>query len=148
MAKYLINKLLIPRVESAGLILEEAFGSRKYHRTSEVALCIRIFWYWLRQLNISGGIGSADAVKCCNIVVHSVALVAAQYLFLPLHTISMILSTLQVVNFFLRKVFGDSDISYGGTSENLFKGLGQGNGYGELLWLCFSTSTIKLIQQR
>ena len=34
LAKYLINKLLIPRGESAGLITEESFFSHKDHRAA------------------------------------------------------------------------------------------------------------------
>ena len=41
--KFLINKLLIPRVEEAGLITGEACDSCKDHRAVEVALCIRLF---------------------------------------------------------------------------------------------------------
>ena len=41
--KFLINKLLIPRVEEAGLINGEAYGSCKDHRAVEVDLYIRLF---------------------------------------------------------------------------------------------------------
>ena len=52
-----INKLLVPRGEQAGLILDEDFGSNKDHRVVEVALFKRIFWDILRQIIIPGGLG-------------------------------------------------------------------------------------------
>ena len=39
LAEYLINKLFFPSGESEGLTPEELFGSRKYQRSVEVALC-------------------------------------------------------------------------------------------------------------
>ena len=42
-ATFVMNKLLIPRGDISSLILEEAFGSRKDHRSIEVSLC-RMFW--------------------------------------------------------------------------------------------------------
>ena len=41
--------------EAAGLIPDESFGSLKYHRVAEVALCKWIFWDQLRQLKRPGG---------------------------------------------------------------------------------------------
>ena len=61
--KYLINKLLIPRGELAGLILEEAFGSRKDHVSVEVDLCGWLLYEILRQVRIPGGRGSTYAVQ-------------------------------------------------------------------------------------
>ena len=57
MANILINKLLVPRGEQAGLIPDEDFGSRKDHIVVEVALCKRIFWDRLRQIRLPGGLG-------------------------------------------------------------------------------------------
>ena len=57
MANIFINKLLVPRGEQAGLILDEDFGSHKDHRVVEVALCKRIFWDRLRQIRLPGGLG-------------------------------------------------------------------------------------------
>ena len=81
-------------------------------------------------------------------MVHSVALIAAQYWVLPLHTISMLLFTVQVMNCLLSTYFGDSYISYGGTWDNPFQWLCQGSGGGKGLWLRVRTYIIKLIQQR
>ena len=60
LAKYLINKLLIHEGEASGLISEVAFGKYKDHRSAEVALCILLLWYQLRQLIISGILRSTD----------------------------------------------------------------------------------------
>ena len=86
-----------------------------------------------------------DTVQRYDIVVHSVASIAAQFCGLPLHIISLILSTLQLITYFLRTVFGYSGISYGGTSNNPFQVIYQGKGCGLGLWLCVSTYIIKLL---
>ena len=80
-------------------------------------------------------------------MIHSLASITAQSWGLPLHTISTILSTLQGMTFFLRTGFGDSDISYGGTSNNPFQVIYQGKGCGLGLWLCVSTYIIKLLRK-
>ena len=67
-----------------------------------------------------------DTEKLYDRVVHSVAPILAQSWGLPLQTISMLLSTLQVMKFSLRIGFGDSDISYGGTRGNPFQDYTKG----------------------
>ena len=78
-------------------------------------------------------------------VAHSVSLIAAQYWGLPLHMISMLLSTLQLMTFSLGRGFGDSGISYGSTRNNPSQGLFQGNGGGLVIILCVRTYIIKLL---
>ena len=66
-------------------------------------------------------------------VVYSVAFIEAQYWGSPLHTISMILSTLQVMTFFFGKGFGYSYIIYEGTSNTSHQVLCQVNEIGTVL---------------
>ena len=61
LAKYLINNILIPKGEAAGLIPEEEFCSRKYHIAAEVALCRQLFWDQLRQLRGPGVLEPMDS---------------------------------------------------------------------------------------
>ena len=89
-----------------------------------------------------------DTSQCYDRVVHSVALVTAKYWGLPVHTISMLLSDLQIITFSLSKVAGYSYISYSVTSDNPFQVLYQGNIDGPGLWICVSNYVIKLLRQR
>ena len=114
----MINKLLIPRGELSGIITDESFVIRNDHRAVDVSLCRIIFCYRLRHLRITGGPSSTDAVKFYDRLVHSVFSIEDQLWGLPLHTISMLLPTLQLMILFIRTWFGDSDISYGGISDN------------------------------
>ena len=77
---------------------------------------ILLFWDRLRQLRRPGGLGSTDEAQFNDRVVHSLELIAAQYWGLPLHKISTIFYTLQVMAFSLMTSFGDLDIIDGGTS--------------------------------
>ena len=52
LAKLLVNKLLIPRGESSGLITEEAFIRYKDHIEVEVYPCRCLLYYRLRQIRI------------------------------------------------------------------------------------------------
>ena len=113
LARYITSKLLIPRREAEVLIPEEALGICKDHRSEEVALYIQLFWDQLRHLRIPGVIGYMYAAQCYDRVVHSVASISEQYWVIPLHKISISLSTLQVMKFFLRTVFVDLDIFMG-----------------------------------
>ena len=147
LAKFLINKLLIPRGEAAELIPEESFCRYKGHRAAYFALCRHLLWDRLSNMIRPGRLGSKDAAKCYDRLLQSVALIAEQYWGLPLHTISMIISTLQVMNFSLRTGFGYLEISFGGTSYNPFQGICQGNGGGTRLWICIHTYIIKVLRQ-
>ena len=69
------------------------------------------------QKRRSGEIVSTDAEKFYDILVHSLASITAQYWGLPLHTIAMLLSTLEVMTFFLRTGFGYFYIIYGGKKQ-------------------------------
>ena len=42
--KSFINSILIPSEEEAGLFPEEAFGTWKYHRTTQVVFCRWLYW--------------------------------------------------------------------------------------------------------
>ena len=62
-----------------------------------------------------------DAAHCYNIVVHSVAYIAYQSWGILIHTITILLSTLQLMIFFLGTGFGGSDVSYRIQVTNYFK---------------------------
>ena len=75
----------------AGPVLEEAFGSHKYHREIEVDLLRSLLWDRLIQLRNLEVLGSTDADECYDIVFKLVASWDDQSLEIPLPTISMLL---------------------------------------------------------
>ena len=70
------------------------------------------------------------ASQCYGRVFYYIASLLALSYGLPLPSISMLLSTLQVMSVFLSMGFGELDVSYGGTRDNPFQVILQVNGVG------------------
>ena len=131
-----------------GRIQEESYSSHRDYRSMEVYLYMRNLWDILKDMRIPVVLGTTDAALCYYIVVRFVVLVAAQSWVLSRHTISILLTTLQVMNFPLGTGFGDSVISYWVTSNNPFQGMLQVNRGRPVLWICVITYFIKRLRQR
>jgi len=55
-------------------------------------------------------------------------------------------SSIQLMRFFLRTAYGDSNRSYGSSGDDLpFQGVCQGNGAGPALWLAVSITLVNLL---
>ena len=124
--KWPIKKILIPREESAGIITEEDFGRRKYHRTVEVDLCICL----LGQTGADSMTSSIRINIICPLLKYCCSLC-----WIYIHTIMAstctkhIYDIIDLINydFFLGTVFGYLEVIKGGTIDKLFQELCQGN---------------------
>ena len=57
--------------------------------------------------------------------------------------ITLMLLTLQTMNFWLRTAYGDDDIPFGGTADDPFYGISQGSGGAPPSYTAVSTVTVK-----
>jgi hypothetical protein len=73
-------------------------------------------------------IESVDLVNCYDAVAHLIASIALQSFKVCQVMVAMILYVLKTMTWYLKTVFGQSKISFGGTGLDPSMGLGQGNG--------------------
>jgi hypothetical protein len=72
-------------------------------------------------------IGGNNFGDCYDRVAHPPASIALQSFGIPPPAIRVLLLAMQTMRLFLRKGYGESDQSYGGSTEDRTLGLGQGN---------------------
>jgi hypothetical protein len=75
---------------------------------------------------------SCDLKSCCDRVAHSPVALAMRSYGIPSNPIESMFSTIQNIQYVTRKVFRDSEMTFGGKEDFTFhpQGLGQGNGAG------------------
>ncbi len=143
--KLFLGKRMMEWAEKHNEIPIECYGSRKGHQAIDVAVNRAITWDLLRQKRHAGSIASVDAQTCYDRIAHSIASLSSQRLAVSVETMICLLSTLQLMKFFLRTAFGDSDTHYGGSLEDPLQGVCQGNGGGPGLWLAVSLVLVKML---
>jgi hypothetical protein len=132
-------------------IPEECVGSTRNHQASDVTLNCRLFCDLVHQKKFLAAICCMDLEQCYNHIAHSIASLGAQQWGVPQVAITCLLTTVQLMLFFLSTVHGDSESVYSDStnqavqnSGNLhpYQGACQGNGAGPSLFLGVSTPCI------
>ena len=76
----------------------------------------------------SFAIASVDLSQCFDMIGHAQCSMAMQAQGCPIKPISIMLFTLQNMNYWIRSAYGDAKTSFGATSDDPFMGMGQGSG--------------------
>jgi hypothetical protein len=93
----------------------------------------------------------ADLVQCYDRIAHSIASLGSQCWGVPVNAIMCLLTTIQLMVFFLRTAHGDSTVSYSAATDTTarvygnthpYQGSCQGNGGGPLLFLSISSPCV------
>ena len=92
-----------------------------------------------------GAIASVDAHTCYDRIVHSVASLCFQRMGVPVNAVKTMFETTHNMRFYLRTAYGDSTASYGGTEDDPFQGVCQGNGGGPATWLAISAVLVNMM---
>ncbi len=79
-------------------------------------------------LHKTTAIESVDLANCYDAVAHPIASIALQSFKVCIVMVAMMLYVLETMTLYLKTVFGQSKISFGGTALNPSMGLSQGNG--------------------
>ena len=82
----------------------------------------------LRLRRWASGITSVDANNCYDRVGHRFVTLTCQAMGVGLGPIVSMFSALSYMSFHIRTGFGDSSTTYGGSVQDPYEGLGQGNG--------------------
>jgi hypothetical protein len=103
-------------------IAGECAGSRKHHKVIDVALNHRLFCDIACQKRCSVAITGADLVQCYDRITHSIASLGSQRWGVPVNVITCLLTTIQLMVFFLCMAHGDSTVSYLAATDNCRSG--------------------------
>jgi len=129
------NKLLgwdlMFNAESLCLLAPERYGSQKSLTAIAHGVNKCLTFDLLRQKRIPGGLCTNDAKSCYDHIVHSVALLAMQWVGIPVAPIISMFSTIQGMRHHVRTAYGDSLSTFGGCpTDTAVHSIGQGNGAG------------------
>jgi hypothetical protein len=135
-----LGRRMMAFAEKHGGLAEEQYGSRKCKTAIAHCLNKRLTFDILRQQRRPGALLANDAKSCYDRIVHSVASICMQRLGVPKQPIQMMFRTIEDLEHFVRTIYGDSEISFGGSGWIYpCQGVGQGNGAGPPIWAFVST---------
>ncbi len=92
----------------------------------------------------TAAIETVDLANCYDAVAHPIASIALQSVKVHNVMVAMMLYVLETMTWYLKTAFGQSKISFGGTSLDPSMGLGQGNGAAPLSFLAVCTLMINV----
>lgn len=139
---------MVEKAEALNEIPDECY-CRKGHQAVDVAINRCLVMDTVRQKRIPASISAVDAQTCYDRIAHSIASICAQRMALAIETVTALLLTIQMMRFFLRTAYGDSDRYYGGyvsandARRSPLQGACQGNGGAPGLWLIVSSVLVK-----
>lgn len=147
--KLIFGKRMIEQADDNDEIPWECFA-KSHHRAIQVAIGRCHVMDNVRQKRIPAALMAVDAQTCYDRIAHAIASLCAQRLGVAIETIVSLLLTIQLMKFFLRTAFGDSDRYYGGGSDSRppFQGICQGNGGGPGVWLVVSACLVRMLHER
>ena len=73
-------------------------------------------------------VASVDLGQCYDAVAHGFCSLALQAFGVPIKAVTLMLLTLQTMNFWLKTAFGEADEPFGGSIDDPCYGIGQGAG--------------------
>jgi hypothetical protein len=125
--KFVFTKQMMGKAFQGYIIPAEQFAKRGSQATEGVltsGLFCDIAW----ALHKTVAIESVDLANCYDAVAHPIASIALQSFKVCKVMGAMMLYVLETMTWYLKTVFGQSKICFGGTALDPSMGLGQGNG--------------------
>merc|ERR1712018_1050030 len=96
----------------------------------------------MRTQHRNFSVTSADLGQCYDAVGHGITSMALQAFGVPINAITLMLTTLQLMNFWLLTAYGESEVPFGGNIEKPCYGLGQGAGSAPPSYSALSTLSV------
>ena len=145
--KLLFGKRMMATARAHGLVPPEQYSEKE--STAEDGTFDKILQSDIsRQFRQRMGIISADATNCYDRIHHAIMALVFLALCVGKGPIASMLTSIQLMKFFLRTGWGESTRSIGGNIANIFHGLCQGNGAAPAGWLVLSSILVRLLKQR
>jgi len=144
-----VGREMMKNAEKGHALAPEQYGSRKYHRSIDLAVNKALTFDLLRQLKKPGGLCSNDAKSCYDLIGHPQASLAMQQCGVPKSIIRCLFSQLQNATHQVRTGFGDSATFFGGCHwKKPFHGIGQGNGASPAIWAVISSPLLNMLRKK
>jgi len=144
-----VGREMMNNAEKGHALASEQYGSRKYHRSIDLAINKALTFDLLRQLKKPGGLCSNDAKSCYNLIGHPQASLAMQRCGVSKSIIKCLFSQLQNATHQVRTGYGDSSSFYGGNKWlKPYHGIGQGNGAGPAIWAVVSSPILNILRRK
>ena len=145
--KIIFGKRMLDSARAGGMIPEEHFSDKG--KTAEDGKFSNILMCDLsRQRRQKTGSISANAGNCYDRIHHAIMALVFLALGVPTGAITSMLRSIQLMQFFLRTGWGESDSFIGGEILKILHGLCQGNGAAPAAWLFLSTVLIRIYKRR
>ena len=124
--KIFAQRLTAHAIENDTLPIE--FYSMK-GKSAKEAIITRTLWCDINRLkHRSFAVVSADLSQCFDMIGHSQCSLAMQAQGCPIKPISIMLFTLQNMNYWIRSAYGDAKTLFCAASDDPYMGMGQGSG--------------------
>jgi hypothetical protein len=155
--KTIFGQRMMLFADDRGLVAEECLGNHSFHDATEVALNHQLFCDITRQKCYSAAIGCVDLEQCFDCIAHSIASLCAQQWGVPIQAIVCLLTTIQLMVFFLHTAHDDSDVFYSAVTDSEaresgnthpYQGSCQGNGGGPALFSGTSSRCVGYMHQK
>jgi len=144
-----VGRAMMRNAEKGGALAPEQYGSRKFHRSIDLAVNKALTFDLLRQLKKAGDLCSNYAKSCYDLIGHPHASLVMQRCGIPKSIIKCLFSQLQNATHQVRTGYGDSSLSYGGSQFRIpLHGIGQGNGARPATWAVISSPILNLSRRK
>jgi len=144
-----VGREMMNNAEKGQALASEQYGSRKYHRSIDLAVNKALTFDLLRQLKKPGDLCSNDAKSCYDLIGHPQASLAMQRCGVSKSIIKCLFSQLQNATHQVRTGYGDSSSFYGGNKWlKPYHGIGQGNGAGPAIWAVVSSPILNILRRK
>ena len=145
--KIIFGRRMLDAARDAGMIPEEHFSDKEH--TAEDGKFSNILMSDLsRQKRQRMCSISADAGNCYDRIHHAIMALVFLALGVPTGAITAMLQSIQLMKFFLRTGWGQSDSYIGGDPLHILHGMCQGNGAAPAAWLVLSAMLIRIYKRR
>jgi hypothetical protein len=144
-----VGRAMMKTAEQANALAPEQYGSRKRHRSINLAVNKALTFDILRQLKRPGAVCSNDAKSCYDLIGHTPASLSMQRVGVPKTVVNCLFTTLQEAVHQVRTGYGDSVATYGGEAWLVpIHGIGQGNGAGPAIWAVVSSPLLNALRAK
>ena len=145
-----IGKKMMEIGEARGYLALEQFGSRPSKSAREHALNKRLTIDVARQSKTPAVYIANDAKSCYDHILLMVAYLTMRHMGIPRTTAISSIHTLVTIPRTVKTVYGESKESYSTdvTLDEILHGIGQGNGYGPIIWAGMSSPLLKYCGRR
>jgi hypothetical protein len=146
----LIGKKMMEYGERKGFLAREQFGSRKSKSAIEHALNKRITIDIARQAKTPAVYIANDAKSCYDRILLMVAYLTMRHMGVPKLAAISSIDTLVNMPRAIKTVYGKSEGMYATDKllDEILHGIGQGNGYGPIIWAGISSPLLKILRKR